>query len=252
MARLSPWFVFAISSGRRRCCWIHSGISRLKLAIGASIGGMQVLQWAIQFPARVAHAIVIAACPLGAMGLALNHLQRQAIMLDPDWTDGDYTTEHTPGRGLALARALGVMSYKSDDLFAERYGRRPDRSGEDPWKDEGLPGGRFDVSGYLDHQGEKFNSRFDANSYLAITRMMDLFDPTRAYSSPAEAWGRIQARLTMVGISSDWLFTAAEVGALATEIKAAGVQCEYRELTSNHGHDSFLAEPQHLLDILTS
>jgi homoserine O-acetyltransferase/O-succinyltransferase len=227
-------------------------ISQLKLTIGASIGGMQVLQWAIQFPARVAHAIVIAACPLGAMGLALNHLQRQAIMLDPKWNDGDYTADDPPGRGLALARALGVISYKSAELFAERYGRKPDRSDEDPWKDKGLPGGRFDVSGYLDYQGEKFNSRFDANSYLAITRMMDLFDPTRLYSSSAEAWSRIQAKLTMVGISSDWLFPAADVEALATAIRAAGVRCEYRELVSNHGHDSFLAEPQHLLDILTS
>jgi homoserine O-acetyltransferase/O-succinyltransferase len=228
------------------------GIARLKVAIGASIGGMQVLQWAIQFPTRLAHAIVIAACPLGAMGLALNHLQRQAIMLDPDWNDGAYSAEQSPGRGLALARALGVMSYKSGELFEERHGRMPDRSGEDPYKDEGLPGGRFDVSGYLDHQGEKFNSRFDANSYLAITRMMDLFDPTRASTSPAEAWRRIQANLTMVGISSDWLFPAAAVEALAAGIKAAGVRCEYRELTSGHGHDSFLAEPQHLLDILTS
>jgi len=228
------------------------GISRLRLAIGASIGGMQVLQWAIQFPTRVSHAVVIAACPLGAMGLALNHLQRQAIMLDPDWNDGDYSAEQSPGRGLALARALGVISYKSGELFEERHRRKPDRGGEDPWKDEGLPGGRFDISGYLDHQGEKFNSRFDANSYLVITRMMDLFDPTRAYASPAEAWGRIQAKLTMVGISSDWLFPAREVQSLAAEIKAAGVRCEYRELISNHGHDSFLAEPQHLLDILTS
>ena len=248
----STWSVFATLFARRRYCSIVWVFARLKLAIGASIGGMQVLQWAIQFPARVAHAIVIAACPLGAMGLALNHLQRQAIMLDPDWNDGDYSAELSPGRGLALARALGVISYKSGELFEERHARKPDRSGEDPWKDEGLPGGRFDVSGYLDHQGEKFNSRFDANSYLAITRMMDLFDPARAYNSPAEAWRRIQAKLTMVGISSDWLFPAAEVKALAAGIRAAGVRCEYRELTSGHGHDSFLAEPQHLLDILTS
>jgi homoserine O-acetyltransferase/O-succinyltransferase len=228
------------------------GISRLRLAIGASIGGMQVLQWAIQFPTRIAHAVVIAACPLGAMGLALNHLQRQAIMLDPRWNDGEYSAGEPPGRGLALARALGVVSYKSSKLFEERHGRKPDRGGEDPWKDDGLPGGRFDISGYLDHQGEKFNSRFDANSYLVITRMMDLFDPTRAYTSPGEAWGRIQARLTLVGISSDWLFTSVEVEALAAEMMAAGVRCEYRELISDHGHDSFLAEPQHLLDILTS
>jgi homoserine O-acetyltransferase/O-succinyltransferase len=228
------------------------GISRLKLAIGASIGGMQVLQWAIQFPARVAHAVVIAACPLGAMGLALNHMQRQAIMLDPDWNNGDYSPDAPPGRGLALARALGVISYKSGELFQQRHWRKPDRGGEDPWKDEGLPGGRFDVSGYLDHQGEKFNSRFDANSYLVITRMMDLFDPARAYASPSEAWGRIQARLTLVGISSDWLFPAAEVASLAAAIEASGVRCKYCELVSSHGHDSFLAEPELLLKALVS
>ena len=157
-----------------------------------------------------------------------------------------------PGRGLALARALGVISYKSGELFQQRHGRKPDRGGEDPWKDEGLPGGRFDVSGYLDHQGEKFNSRFDANSYLVITRMMDLFDPARAYASPSEAWGRIQARLTLVGISSDWLFPAAEVASLAAAIEASGVRCEYCELVSSHGHDSFLAEPELLLKALVS
>jgi homoserine O-acetyltransferase/O-succinyltransferase len=227
-------------------------VSRLKLAIGASIGGMQVLQWAIEFPTRVAHTIAIAACPLGAMGLALNHLQRQAIMLDPDWNGGNYSPGALPGRGLALARALGVISYKSEELFHERYGRNPDRSGEDPWKDKRMPGGRFDVSGYLDHQGEKFNSRFDANSYLAITRMMDLFDPARPYASPAKAWSRVQAKLMLIGISSDWLFPATDVAALAATIQAAGVRCQYRELLSNHGHDSFLAEPQLLLDILTS
>jgi homoserine O-acetyltransferase/O-succinyltransferase len=227
-------------------------IQRLKLAIGASIGGMQVLQWAIDFPARVTRAIAIAASPLSAMGLGLNHLQRQAIMLDPDWKNGNYAPDLPPRRGLALARAHGVCTYKSAALFEERHGRRPDRGGEDPWRDEGLTGGRFDVSGYLDHQGEKFNSRFDANAYLVITRMMDLFDPARGYTSPAEAWRRIRAELKLVGISSDWLFPALEVKALADGIKAAGVRCEYRELISGHGHDSFLAEPQLLLKLLNS
>ncbi len=227
-------------------------IQRLKLAIGASIGGMQVLQWAIDFPARVARAIAIAASPLSAMGLGLNHLQRQAIMLDPDWKNGNYAPDSPPQRGLALARALGVCTYKSAALFGERHGRKPDRGGEDPWRDEGLPGGRFDVSGYLDHQGEKFNSRFDANAYLMITRMMDLFDPARGYTSPAEAWHRIRAELMLVGISSDWLLPTSEVEALADGIKAAGVRCDYRELISGHGHDSFLAEPQLLLTLLNS
>jgi homoserine O-acetyltransferase len=184
------------------------------------------------------------------MGLALNHLQRQAITLDPAWKNGDYPAGAPPQRGLALARELAVCSYKSTELFAQRYGRKPDRGGEDPWMDAGLAPARFDVAGYLDHQGQKFNARFDANSYLAITRMMDLFDPTRVYTTPDQAWGRIQARMTLVGISSDWLFPPADVAAIAKQITAAGASCEYRELVSNHGHDAFLAEPQALLEIL--
>jgi homoserine O-acetyltransferase len=226
------------------------GIDRLKLAIGASIGGMQVIEWAVQFPSRIRRAIAIAAAPLGAMGLGMNHLQRQAIRLDPAWKNGEYPVNDPPKRGLALARALAVCSYKSDVLFAERFGRQPDRSGEDPWSERTTEDGRFDVSGYLDHQGKKFNSRFDANSYLAITRMMDLFDPARAYSTAREAWQRIQAKMTLIGISSDWLFPAVDVAALGEAMVAAGVNCEYRELISDHGHDAFLAEPQLLLKLL--
>jgi homoserine O-acetyltransferase/O-succinyltransferase len=227
------------------------GISRLKLAIGASIGGMQALEWAILFPSRIARVIAIAAAPLGAMGLGLNHLQRQAIMLDPDWKNGEYSVNSPPRRGLALARSLAVCTYKSATLFEERYRRKPDRSGEDPWQDDGPVAGRFDVSGYLDHQGDKFNARFDANSYLVITRMMDLFDPTRGYAQPVDAWERIEAAVTLVGISSDWLFPAADVAGMAAVMKDAGVRCDYRELISDHGHDSFLAEPQLLIDLLT-
>jgi homoserine O-acetyltransferase len=224
------------------------GVDRLKLAIGASIGGMQVIEWAVQFPSRVRRAIAIAAAPLGAMGLGLNHLQRQAIRLDPAWKSGDYAEDDPPKQGLAVARALAVCSYKSEALFAERFGRKPDRSGEDPWAATGE--GRFDVSGYLDHQGKKFNLRFDANSYLAITRMMDLFDPTRRHLSQKEAWERIQAEMTLIGISSDALFPAADVAALGDAMAAAGVNCEYRELISDHGHDAFLAEPELLLELL--
>ena len=224
------------------------GVPALKLTIGASIGGMQVLEWAILFPSRVRKAIAIGAAPLGAMGLGLNHLQRQMILLDPDWKAGNYTAQAPPRRGLALARELAVCSYKSDALFQLRFGRKPDRGGEDPRS--GLLGGRFDVAGYLDHQGEKFNQRFDANTYLVITRTMDLFDPLRGYGSAEEAWGRIEAKVTLVGISSDWLFPPADIAAMAAAMQAAGVRCEYRELVSDHGHDAFLAEPQLLINVL--
>jgi homoserine O-acetyltransferase len=220
------------------------GISHLQLAIGASLGGMQALAWAMQFPARIGHAIVIGAAPLNAMGLGLNHLQRQAIQLDPAWDGGNYTADAPPKRGLALARAMAVSTYKSNTLFDERFARNPDRSGEDPFTDSS---GRFDIAGYLDHQGDKFNERFDANSYIALTRTMDLFDPARGV---AEAYRGVQAKVTVVGISSDALFPVADVRALADAMSAAGVRCDYRELISTHGHDAFLAEPDALMRLL--
>lgn len=230
----------------------HLQIRQLRLAIGASIGGMQVLELAIQFPERIAKGIIIGVATLGAMGLGWNHLQRQAILLDPDYRHGNYLPSEPPHRGLALARALAVCTYKSPNLFEERFARNPNRTGPSPYTDApyaDTPNPRFDIAGYLDHQGLKFNRRFDANSYLAITRFMDLFDPL--HNSP-NAYTRIQAELTFIGISSDLLFPPADVSALAATISAAGARCHYRELISNHGHDAFLAEPQQLLDLLRS
>ena len=230
------------------------GIRRVRLALGGSIGGMQALDWTIHDPDRVECAAVIGVAPLSAMGLALNHLQRQAIEHDPDWAGGYYLPQRPPRQGLSLARQIAMLSYKSAELFNERFGRNPNRNGEDPWgldnQGGGLIGGRFDIAGYLDHQGERFKDRFDANSYLAILRTMDTWDPLHGYSSPAEAFGRIRARLCFVGISSDWLFPAREVSDFANTIRAAGVHADYREMTSNHGHDAFLAEQAELLRLL--
>jgi len=230
------------------------GIRRLRLVLGGSIGGMQALDWAIYDPQRVERAVIIGATPLSAMGLALNHLQRQAILHDPEWKGGRYLPQRPPRRGLALARQIGMLSYKSAELFDERFGRNPNRNGEDPWGLDdlggGLIGGRFDIAGYLDYQGERFNERFDANSYLAIMRTMDTWDPLRGGSSPAEAFGRIRARVSFVGISSDWLFPPQAVRQFAYTIRAAGVQADYREMTSAHGHDAFLAEQAELVRLL--
>jgi homoserine O-acetyltransferase len=230
------------------------GIRRLRLVLGGSLGGMQALDWAILNPERVERAVVIAVAPLSAMGLALNHLQRQAIQHDPVWAGGHYLPQRPPSRGLALARQIGMLSYKSAELFDERYGRNPNRNGEDPWglddRGGGLIGGRFDIAGYLDHQGERFIDRFDANSYLAILRTMDTWDPLHGYSSATEAYSRIRARLSFVGISSDWLFPPEAVRQFAYSIRAAGVQADYREMTSAHGHDAFLAEQAELVRLL--
>ena len=232
------------------------GIRRLRLVLGGSIGGMQALDWAIYDPLRVQRALIIGVTPLSAMGLALNHLQRQAILRDPEWKGGRYRPQRPPRHGLAFARQIAMLSYKSAELFDERFGRKPNRNGEDPWDADGkegglgLIGGRFDIAGYLDHQGERFIDRFDANSYLAILRTMDIWDPQRGCTSAAEAFGGIRGRLSFIGISSDWLFPPQAVRDFAYTIRAAGVLADYREMTSAHGHDSFLAEQAELVSLL--
>jgi homoserine O-acetyltransferase len=215
------------------------GVKRLRTVIGASIGGMQALQWAVDYPERVEHCIAIGSAPLSAMGLALNHLQRKVIQLDPDFKDGRYPANEQPARGLGLARAIGMISYKSAELFEERYARKPNRNGEDPVR---AIAERYDIAGYLDHQGEKFVKRFDANSYQVISKAMDTFELGRGYPSEAEALMRIKAHVSLVGISSDWLFPAKDVRDLGKRIEAAGAQCDYTEFETEHGHDGFLAE----------
>jgi homoserine O-acetyltransferase len=225
----------------------HLGIQRLFAVIGGSIGGMQALRWALDFPDRVERCVAIGASPLNAMGLALNHLQRQAIRNDPAWLNGRYQADAQPVAGLALARALAMCSYKSAELFNARFGRKPDRSGENP---QGSLAGRYDIAGYLDYQGALFTGRFDANSYLVISKAMDNFDLARGDELEEDALKKISARLLLVGISSDWLFPPGDMHALAVRAHAAGVDVTYASLESTHGHDSFLADAELLAPIV--
>ena len=223
------------------------GITHIRTAIGPSLGGMQALQWAVEYPEWVEKVIAMGTTPLNALGIGLNHLQREAIRLDPEFRGGDYYDGPGPRNGLATARGIAMTTYKSSELFHLRHGRHPDRKGTAPWQRES---GRFDIAGYLDYQGERFVERFDANSYLAILRTMDTWDPQRGSSSPEEAFGRIRARLSFVGISSDWLFPPQNVRDFAYTIRSAGVTADYREMTSAHGHDAFLAEQAELVRLL--
>jgi homoserine O-acetyltransferase/O-succinyltransferase len=219
------------------------GIQRLHAVIGSSLGAMQALQWAVDFPERVANCIAVGASPLNAMGLALNHAQRVAIQLDPKFLGGRYPQDDPPAVGLGLARQIAMCTYKSSELFDQRHGRKPNRKGEDPYT---AAASRFDIAGYLDHQGEKLVTRFDANTYLALSKAMDIWDPAHQYGSAAAAYSRIRARVRLVGISSDWLFPAADVRKLAETIRDLAAECRYVEMVSDHGHDAFLAEPQQL------
>ncbi len=200
------------------------GIERVAAVAGGSLGGMQALQWALDAPERVGHAVVIGAYDhFAAMGIALNAIAREAIRI-----------ARTPDEGIALARKIAMLTYKSEALLAKRYARNVDRAGGDPTR---VATDRYDVEGYLDYQGAIFAARMAPAAYLTLTRAMDLFDVrSRAPAVPGP-------KLTFVGISSDWLFLPQYVREAALRYASAGVDSRYYELVSDHGHDAFLAEP---------
>ena len=216
------------------------GVKRLQLVVGGSIGGQQALEWAVEFPDFVEKAAPVAATgSLGPQGLGMSELGRRAIMADPDWQGGDYYgTGRSPDAGLAIARMAGMMTYQSAAGQWERFGRRP---ASRPALYEEF-GGRFEVESYLHYQGKDLVSRFDANSYLYLSRAMDLYDVAAGYGSEEEAFSRIEGEVLFVGISSDWLFPPGEVRATAERARKVGSQARYAEIDSLSGHDSFLKD----------
>ncbi len=216
------------------------GVKRLQVVIGGSIGGQQALEWPVEFPEFVEKAIPIAATgALGPQGLGMSEIGRRAIMADPNWQNGDYYgTGRTPEDGLAIARMAGMMTYQSAAGQWERFGRRP---ASRPAVYEEL-GGRFEIESYLQYQGKDIVERFDANSYLYLLRAMDLYDVAAGYESDQEAYARIQADVLFVGITSDWLFPAAEVRASAEAARRAGAGAQYAQIDTLSGHDAFLKD----------
>lgn len=207
------------------------GLSRFAAVVGGSLGGMQAIAWALEAPAQVDRAIVIGAYDhFAAMGIALNAVAREAIRI-----------ARTPEDGIALARKIAMLTYKSEALLAQRYARNPDRGGGDPMHD---PAARFDIEGYLDHQGAVFTRRMNARAYLALTRAMDTFDVRMRRLEPAHP------QMSFVGISSDWLFLAKYVRETAERFAREGADSAYFELVSDHGHDAFLAEPESVQRLL--
>jgi homoserine O-acetyltransferase/O-succinyltransferase len=203
---------------------LQLGIERLELVIGASLGGMQALQWALDYPERVRRAIMVGSHDhQSAMAIALNSIQREAISIDS-------------GKGLRMARKIAMLSYKSDMLFKHRHDRRADRKGRF----------RFDIEGYLEHQADLFETRMDARSYVTLTEAMDSFD-VRDYKVQSRDGTARKPDLLFIGIASDWLFLPEDVRAAAERFAAMDFHSTYREIQSAHGHDAFLAEP-HLLD----
>ena len=216
----------------------HLNAGRFLAVIGGSLGGMQALQWSIDFPDRVANAILIATAPkLTAQNIAFNEIARQAITSDPEYRAGRYRLENTnPDHGLMLARMIGHVTYLSDDGMATRFGREL-KSG-DIDKDEDV---EFQVESYLHHQGRSFTQRFDANTYLLMTRALDYFDPARETNDDlVAALAHTQARFLVMSFSSDWRFSPERSKEIVDALIAAGKDVAATVIESEHGHDSFL------------
>ena len=233
---------------------VHLGVRELAMVAGGSIGGQQALEWAVTFPEMVRKVAVVAAtAAVTAQAIAFNEVGRQAIMADPAWLCGDYIPGQGPATGLSIARMLAMITYQSEEAMEMRFSRNPAQY--DPVPSPTFSpdlGGRFDVENYLYHQGEALTKRFDANSYLYLSRAMDLYDVSEGYPSLEAALRRIRSKALFVGIRSDFLFPAAHVRWLADKVRALGGDAQYVELNSPHGHDAFLKEWSQLAAALRS
>jgi len=226
------------------------GIKHWCAVVGGSLGGMQVLQWTIDYPELIKHAIVIAAAPkLSAQNIAFNEVARQSIMSDPDFCEGHYLEKNTvPRRGLMLARMLGHITYLSDDAMRDKFGREL-REGK-------LNFGfdvDFQVESYLRYQGRSFVDRFDANTYLLMTKTLDYFDPASEYNDDlALALARTDARFMIISFTSDWRFSPERSHEIVRALLRAEKQLSYIEIDANQGHDAFLIPIPHYMNVFAS
>ncbi len=209
------------------------GIKKLLAVAGGSMGGMQALQWAVQYPDAVAAAIPIATTARhSAQQIAFNEVGRQAVMADPDWNGGEYYIGRPPARGLAVARMVGHITYMSDESMRQKFGRRT-RENDDI----------FEVESYLRYRGSQFVDRFDANSYLYITKAMDLFDLTHnGDMTLTAALESATTRFLVISFTSDWLYPSYQSQEIVNALRRRNHDVAYCELESNYGHDAFLVE----------
>jgi len=226
----------------------HLGIKQFAAIAGGSLGGMQALQWALDYPDRVRHALVIAAAAkLTAQNIAFNDVARQAIITDPDFYGGDYSSHDVvPRRGLRLARMLGHITYLSDHSMAEKFGRE--------LRNGALGFGfdvEFEIESYLRYQGDKFADQFDANTYLLMTKALDYFDPAHDYNGDLrEAFSVAQANFLVLSFTTDWRFSPERSRAIVKALLDNELNVSYAEITSSYGHDSFLMEDRYYHELV--
>jgi len=215
----------------------HLGIKKLLSIAGGSMGGMQVLEWMVSYPEMVRSAIPIATTVKHSpQQIAFNEVGRQAVMADPNWNDGDYYGKHHPSRGLAVARMIGHITYMSETSMMEKFGRRmKDKEKQFTFDTE------FEVEGYLRYRGDSFVKRFDANSYLYITRAIDHFDLTEG--KPLQnIFKGVKAKVLVIAFTSDWLYPQHQSREIVKACKLCGIDVTHCEIQSDYGHDAFLVE----------
>ena len=224
------------------------GIEQLYAVVGGSMGGMQALQWPVSYPDSVRLVLPIATTSrLSPQAIAFDEVGRQAIMADPDWMRGEYYGKAVPFRGLSIARMIGHITYLSDQSMHQKFGRRlQDKAeyGYDFVTD-------FQVESYLHYKGDSFVKRFDANSYLYITKAMDYFDLSRSYGSLRQAFADVKSKFLIVSFSSDWLFPPYQSREVATALRQNNLEVIYTEISTDYGHDAFLLEADELTKLVS-
>ncbi len=226
----------------------HLGISRLYCVAGGSMGGFQVLEWSLRYPRMVRSAICIAsAARLSTQAIAFNAVGRSAITRDPEWFQGEYNGSGAgPEKGLAIARMVGHITYLSELLLDAKFGRRLQSANRLSYNFAS----EFAIESYLDHKGSAFTKRFDANSYLYITKAMDYFDISRSYGPLKEAFAQARARYLFVSYSTDWLFPTAQTREMVRALLSNGKPVSFIDIESPYGHDAFLVEEAKLTPII--
>ena len=226
------------------------GIQRWAAVIGGSLGGMQAMQWAIDYPDRIAHAVVIAGAPkLSAQNIAFNEVARQAILTDPEFHEGHYADEGViPRRGLALARMIGHITYLSDDAMRAKFGREL-REGKINFNYEV----EFQVESYLRHQGQSFVDRFDATTYLLMTKALDYFDPAANFDDDlSRALAGVKAGFLVLSFTSDWRFPPSRSREIVKALLDTDKSVSYADIVAHHGHDAFLMPVPEYLGIFSA
>jgi homoserine O-acetyltransferase len=233
------------------------GIEQLAAVMGGSLGGMQALSWTLQYPERVKHAVVVASAPnLNAENIAFNEVARRAIVTDPDFNDGHfYAKGVVPKRGLRIARMIGHITYLSDDVMNEKFGRelREAVTHNATGYKYSTQEVEFQIESYLRYQGDKFSEYFDANTYLLITRALDYFDPARAFGGDlSKALARASCKFLLVSFSTDWRFSPARSREMVKALLDNRRDVSYAEIDAPHGHDAFLLDDARYLNVVRS